>query len=1338
MTRIHLILSCLIILSQQCSNLKDNTLFITSTPDEMMRIPLSQIFTSSSYDQITFSPVVPFFTITAPLEEVYKMGIPGIIGLTVSAKMLKSTSSAQPQHRMANLRSENGKYYSEYDLNYYSTIPRLDTLYPSTLRANSQCFDIALMSTIVVTECSNDDGDYFSILKIKQSPPAYLPIEKPLDSFRKLDMIDQYLLRGTANKLELYQEQEEAIVLLNNLDQAALRVLLNKDTFELKIKDFQTHTNGWISILNGSGNLITVQFKNDQWQLISDIDTQIPDVYSYDYNVYTNTYVILSKTQLYYKAITKQVFTAKVTANPTDKVHLLRSSIILLQDKTLVQYSQQLYKLYSKTLSGSNNSINSNPHSDGFLVIDNENFSEYATKNEYSLQFQAGTLPVARDYRMTKMIQSNSCEIQIYYTSIDIEWKNIYSSQIPQALIATSVFQDKVDVKLNPIFQGSNLKYEFLNTDILNIKVDQYQEFEISNIDDTPDVIYRKALSHQNNPQIQIIQQHSDQQISGFTCEVESNLKLNCKSIFAKRQFTQLQDSDKQLWWFNQNSIFLAILQDLTVTIYNVNYEESTFDTLTTINLVSNAKQIVTDGIHLFISMEKLIQAYAVTVENKATLIYNQDVIVDMDIYATPAQKNLVFLEQDGELQIISFEFEKMSLIWFTPVDTNYDQKNLIILKNHIVRIIKKKGSEEYIATVYYLKNLNNISLEKKIAIGKFSAVKLTQIQVNAQQNLFYLVGQQNEQYKLLVHKVDEPSINSMFLSLSYTSTAQFSIANQYCLVTDQSANKQVLYNHYITGNYFVQSHLKESYQQAQYSKLITLTVQVKSDSQGINTEVVPALIVNRGVTIFQNQSSLNLTYKADGAQKHYIDLGQSWYNGQAFDISQSEASKNITYVQTLSKKAETLEFSPYIQQLNPDSLVQLIGNKIVLVKKADLTKTEITLDATYNINKLLLVQDQYLYVETQKESQIYLKVVECKDSKCKFLESELAFATNIDKIFLHKNNFIIYSKPILYVYDTKGDPINVSAFEQYNKIPTFSSTFFVEFQYLQDDVYQIISVDVRGNINFNNIVLSRTSSENQVFPQDVLGILKTNQLYVQENSVCVGIVLRKDEILIFYNNIATVSFKFEFDCTNKKLCNLKQFTLNGVYQQYGEWVLFNIYPIIYSNENILSLIYWAQSNYEVLIYDLETPSSKEHPKSAIAHLTAPISEEDPGEMYHVQSFVYTQNGQLHLLASAEDPTKLQHYTLQRSPQVCTTSAEEQVNEVIKLNLHNSISNVNLNLNITITATQDPDDDDDEKKFPIWAIILIASGVLIIGVVIFIYCKKKSQTQVDDEKVLLG
>ncbi|CAD8103076.1 unnamed protein product [Paramecium primaurelia] len=1337
MIKIHLILCCLIILSYQCSNLKDNTLFITSIPSEIMRIPLSQLFISSNYDQITFQPVVPYFTIAAPLQEVEKVIIHGLKGQTISIKMLKSIISSEPQHKMAILIYDDGLYYSEYDLNYYSTTPKLEAVHPSTRRANSKCYDIALLNTIVVTECSDNDGDYLSILKIEQSLPTYIPIEKPLDTFRKLDMIDQYLLRGTIDKLELYQEVNETLVFLNNLDQAAMRILLNKESFELKIKDFQTHTNGQISILNESGELIILQYKDDQWQLIYDIDTQISDVYSYDYNVYKNTYIILSKTQLYYKAITQQIFTVNINSKPSDKVYLLRSSILLLQNKTLSLYSQQLYKLYSKTLSDSKYTINSNPNSDGFLVIDDEYFYRYATNNDYLLQFSADTLPVNKDYRLTKIQQNNNCQVEIYYTAVDIEWKYIYQSQIPQAFIATSVFQDNVDVKLNPIFQGSNLKYEFQFNDILNIKVEQFKGIEILNIGDIQDVIYRKSLSNLYNPYIQIIQQHSDQQISGFSCEVISNLQLNCQSIFAKRQFDQLQDSDKQLWWFNQDSIFLAILQEQIMTIYCVYYKENQFDLLTIVNLGGNAKQIATDGIHLYVSMEQSILVYKVSVENKAILISYQNMIGD--IYASPVQKNILFVEFDGELKIISFEYEKMNVIWYTQVNTNYDQKNLIIFRNHFTRIIKTKDQEEYIASVYYYKNLNNIYMEKTIKISNYSALKLSQIQVNIQQNLFYIVGQQNEQYKLLIYKVDETIINSMFLSIQYTSTAQFSIANQFCFITDQSANKQVQQNYYISGDNIVQSNMKENYQQIQYSKNITLPVQIKSDTQIISTQLVPALIVNRGVSIFQTKNQFNLTYKADGTQKHCLDIGQQWYSGQVFNITQNEGQDKITFVQTLSKQVETLEFSPYIQQLNSETLVQLIDNTIILVKKSDFTQTQFLLDENYKINQLLCIQNQYIYVETQKGAQIYLKVIECKDSNCKLLEDELSFPTSIIKVYLHKNNFIIYSKPIIYVFDTKGDPIKLSDFEQFNKFTIFSQPFFVEFQHLHDDIYQAISVDVRGNVYFNNIEFSRTSSDNQIFTQDVVSLLKSNQLYVNGNSVCVGMLLRNDEIIINYNNIATYSFKFEFNCTNKKLCDLKYFILNGVYQQYGGWIMFNIYPIIYSNENILSMVYWAQTHYELLLFDLESTSTKEQPKSAIAHLIAPISEEDPGEMYQIQSFVYNYNGQLHLLASANDPTKLQHYTLKRSPQVCTST--QQTNEIIKLSLSNTISNVNCTLNITILEVNpkppQPPDDDDKKTFPMWAIILIVLGVLIIGFVIFISCKKKSKNQVDDEKLLL-
>ncbi|CAK89357.1 unnamed protein product (macronuclear) [Paramecium tetraurelia] len=1338
MIRIHLILSTLIILSQQCTNLQDNKLFITSTPGETITIPLYQIFYSNDYDQTIFQPVVPQFTIQAPLQEQEKIPINGLKGEKISIKILKSTKSSEPQHLMAILLLNEGTYYSEYDLKYYSTFPNLQALFQSTGRANSICYDIALLSTLVITECSDDEGDYFSILKIDQSPHTYLPIEKPKDSFRKLDMIDQYLLRGTVDKLELYQEQGETLIFLNSLDSAAMKTLLKQVSFDLQIRDFQTHTNGQISILNASGELIALQYKDNKWQLIRKIDTQIPDVYSYDLDVYKNSYVILSKTQLFHKTITTQEFTIAIDSKQSDKVYLQKNSIVVLQEKTIILYSEQLYRFQSQILGDSQYKINSHPNSDGFLVVDEQNFYRYVISNDYSLQFSSGSLPIETEYKMTQLIQKNSCIIDVYYMVVGFESTQIYSTQVPQALIAGSVYQDNLDVKLSSIYQGSNLKYEFSDNEILNLKVEQFQTIEVFGVGDASDVIYRKALSNLNNPYIQIIQQHSNKQISGFTCEILSFLRLNCQSIFSKRQFETLQDSDKQLWWFNYNSIFLAILKDSTVTIYCVYYNQNRFDVLTTINFDSNPISIATDGFYLFVQLQQSVKIYKVSTENKATLFSTQDIVGR--IYASPAQEDILYIEQDKQLNVYSLQYEKFTLIWFTEVNDNYDQMNFIIFKNYFARVIKTKDEEKYNINVFNCQNINNIYLEKIIKINDYSNLVLSQIQVNFQKNLFYILGQKAEQQKLLIYKVNENSLNTMFLSIDVVPAAQFTITHSYCFITNTIANKQVQQNYFISGDNLVQSKLKENYQQVEYSKEITLKVSIKNDAQIVVTQQIPALIVNRGVSIFQTKSSLNLTYKADGAKNHCIDLDQSWYSGQAFDITQTESSQKIKYEKTLSKQSETFEFSPYIQELNSDTIVQLMEQKIVLIKKSDLSKVELTLDKTYLVNKLLLIQDQHIYVEVYKEALIYLKVIECKDSNCKYLDDELQFENNINKVFLHQTNYFIYSNAIISVYDTKGDPTKLSGFEKFNQFILSKQPYLVEFQHLRDDIYTAISVDVRGNVYFNNIEISRTSSDQLEIPTDVLNTLKKNQLYVTSNAVCVGMVVRKNEIVIVYNNIATYSFKYEFDCYSFKLCELKYFTLSGVYQQYGGWFMFNLYPIIYQNENILSMVYWAYNRFELLLFDLESSSSKQNPKLAIAHLNGPTSA-IPGHFYQFQSFVYSFNGQLQLLATTDQEIKLQHYTLKRSQQICTSA--QQANEIIKLTLQNSIYNEKLTLNVTISQDNqippepEPTKDDDTKGFPIWAIILIIIGVLLIGLIVF-NCWKNKKNKVDDQRILLA
>lgn len=46
--------------------------------------------------------------------------------------------------------------------------------------------------------------------------------------------------------------------------------------------------------MNEFGEIIIIEYKNDNWELIKTINTEIEEVKGYDYDAYTQTYVVLS------------------------------------------------------------------------------------------------------------------------------------------------------------------------------------------------------------------------------------------------------------------------------------------------------------------------------------------------------------------------------------------------------------------------------------------------------------------------------------------------------------------------------------------------------------------------------------------------------------------------------------------------------------------------------------------------------------------------------------------------------------------------------------------------------------------------------------------------------------------------------------------------------------------------------------------------------------------------------------------------------------------------------------------------------------------------------------
>lgn len=47
--------------------------------------------------------------------------------------------------------------------------------------------------------------------------------------------------------------------------------------------------------MNAFGEIIVIEYKNDNWELIKIIDTEMDEIQGYDFDIYTDTYVIITK-----------------------------------------------------------------------------------------------------------------------------------------------------------------------------------------------------------------------------------------------------------------------------------------------------------------------------------------------------------------------------------------------------------------------------------------------------------------------------------------------------------------------------------------------------------------------------------------------------------------------------------------------------------------------------------------------------------------------------------------------------------------------------------------------------------------------------------------------------------------------------------------------------------------------------------------------------------------------------------------------------------------------------------------------------------------------------------
>ncbi|CAD8123509.1 unnamed protein product [Paramecium sonneborni] len=1317
------ILLSLIVLLNGCSVWNDDTFYIIGTLGEQLDINLNEIFRNKINQKYTVSPPSELYSISSSLELIEKKAYYSIEQKEIiSSKLYKNSGYLDVANYMTILSKTENNYFIEYNSVMFENTPDIDKVVQLTVKPNSACYDIVQVNLLYIIECNDVEGDYFALLN--QNQISYFTIKKLERSQQsKLDQLDDLILRTLYHSLELYQIQNDQIILLSTLDSELLKQLTKDDTFELLIVDFQFHTNNQITILNKKGQFIRLKFmiQSKQWELYEYLLTQTTLPYAYDYSWKFLQLVIISDKAIYLRQLSTWSQKENLKIESNDKVYLTQNQIILLKQKQLLILNQNFLEIQEVNLQ-TQGFLTSYQAFDSFSLFDQQNFYAYTVNQDDKkiLRFKSNQL--INDYILFKISQQpiyNLCEIKCYYKVVDKSTKDIYEQfSISNSFFKGGFLLDEQDsIQFTQPFVGNNLKLEFTPNQIVTLQFSRNQKLEILNAGDPKEVIYRRLI-----PELGLtsyIEQNKDLKITGYLCNLKDQ-QFQCKTFIQTHDFIKLLDSPLQQW-FAQFYTYLAVGKENNIDLYCNCNDQFQISLLTTLTMESNIKDIKHTLSYLLILIEKEVLVYQIN-NMKQRLVHRHSA----EKIFTSTIQDLVWIYDKKTLYLLDIS-DNSKLLWFTYLN-DYDDIDIGIAQNQFILLTKQQNL--YQGFVYDYKYQKFAYIVKEIDLIGYTQVKICQT-CNQYSNFVYLEAQKNGFQVLLIYRLDQIAINSLFLELSLLADSQISSSGQNVFITNSKSQilQQYLIQNEDTSSISIQ--IDEKYQQIKSCEIIKLNGLVSNSEKNKEIKELPISLINRGIQLFQIVKQLNFTYQNDGNLNHCFDLGQSWYSGQAFDIELQSPFGDIKYEKTLIKQTESIDYSESIIEFDKNNLLQLMNNKIILLNKADFKTTEFHLDNQYSFTNILFIKDNLIYVEAIQNQQYVLKLIQYKNSQFSLQEGLINTDAKIKKAYLNNNYFFIWVKSNVLEYDTKNEPQNLQNYALIKNIPIPSQEGSIEFQYIQkNDVYQIIFLDQSCLLQFFSFQQTSNSLYNSV--QDIAEILRNKLLYDPQNQNCRQMFLKEDEIVVVISGTPSYKFKFVMQCSQNNICDITQFNLISEFQQYGKSEIDQKYPSSYLKENILSINYQSNQGYDILLYDLQSLNNNIGPKLAIAQVSSIIQQKP------IITFVYNYNEQLHLLVSAENSQKLQHYLLKRSAQVCIE--KPSVTQEVKFLLKNSNQEKMVNLQINISPNVPPDPDptpDNNEGFPLWATLTIVAGVvLLVGVGILIWCYKKKK-YIDDTEQLI-
>ncbi|CAD8171962.1 unnamed protein product [Paramecium pentaurelia] len=893
--------------------------------------------------------------------------------------------------------------------------------------------------------------------------------------------------------------------------------------------------------------------------------------------------------------------------------------------------------------------------------------------------------------------------------------------------------------------------------------------------------LYQTSLIGNNQETLFQVFQQEDKKVIIQTCELTDHVRYECKDFGNVQVKEQLSDQLFSIWQDSENIVHFIILETpFIIKFFKIKNSQTVQYGFIKLNENEEKDELKVlafqnQGDFIFLIQENgELSSYSTekfTLINKVTgvnLIGFQGDWKPIKLYGNRIlRQNVIFVQNENNVAIINYSNQE----FIYGQQINYTKGNQIYITQSVNSFFFVNNKE---LSEYNYEIVNNVFKQKTVELFGYQITNPLGVSSHLQTGILIIRTTKNDNVYLNIFKPDQLQHDTFYLAVKINAKVDDIFAVSACgsdpigsayIITLVSSEVVQQLDFIVLDPQLI---IIPNKQKQKYLTDYEITINVKNaDSQ--NNNLLPFTQKVKVINTFTNLivDDTNQIQQIDIEPKQNstsIKLKNGWINGQqAYCTLKQEKANDIvlqSYLQETKKEALTNHQIKDVSTFQKNVILQA-KNTVLLMKDNKLEESKPILD--------ILGQEYDCFRITSYEKSIYslcnngvedqIQVASCNDKQeCKRENAYISspFATQIVTlaqdvvVILHTDSLnpenydgyitihklisidAIWSQTLLFTIDYQFIQSKLGAQTPKSFRP---SSFLHSLTHSDDNLFafQFIISDSVNGLLFIDLTISKTTFDIKFLFMEYQLLnkwLNDNKQYANDythyysNKIIEESIKDKTKtitIVVVTDNSSSYIFALTFAISDNHSNKLTDTKVIAALNRYGSWKALNT---VAANKQSVVLAFVHNSKVVVGVYHI-SDNAVQAIKGSFSFTIAGTSKLEP-----IDFPLYLQDS---TLISSKASKGLNQYEIRQDISLNFGESAKLENQTLTITFFNDYRTVSKQIKLNIKPDAGGDDDGGSSSKAWWITLIVAGSILILGLIGFLFYKKRNYQDEDQD-----